>query len=284
MSFWNAIYSHFDPVAFELFGFKIHWYGLAYLSALLLALMLAKYWIKKDKKRFNLSEKILENYFIWAEIGVILGARIGYIMIYDPNRWDYLIQPWQIFNPFDSYGNFVGIRGMSYHGALLGFLISSILFSYTKKISFLMLLDLIALSVPLAYVFGRIGNFLNQELFGRVIEDKNLEFIGIFVEGQLRYPSQLIEAFLEGIMVFFVVLFIRKKTTKQGMLIVAYGIAYSVARFISEYFREPDEQMGVYIFGLSMGQILSGVMLIITGFIYWFAMRSDKIKSVKNKK
>lgn len=284
MNFWNTIYEHFDPVAFEFFGLKIHWYGLAYLSALLFALMLAKYWVKNDKNRFSLSIKILENYFIWAEIGVILGARIGYVIIYDPQKWEYFLQPWQIFNPFDSYGNFIGIRGMSYHGALVGFLFSSALFAIYKKVKFLMLLDLIALSVPLAYVFGRIGNFLNQELFGRVVENPAFFAFGILVDGQLRYPSQLIEAFLEGVVVFLIVLWMRQKTKMQGALIVTYGISYSAARFISEYFREPDLQMGVYAFGLSMGQILSAGMLVVTGLVYLLALKNYKKSNIKTNK
>ena len=172
--------------------------------------------------------------------------------------------PWQIFNPFDRNGEFIGIRGMSYHGAVVGFLIASYLFARRKKKSFLMLMDIIALSVPLAYVFGRIGNFLNQELFGRVVGDSALgRSVGILVDGQLRYPSQLIEAFLEGVVVYLLVLFVRARTSLRGALIATYGIGYSLARFVAEYFREPDAQLGSYALGLSMGQILSLVMFVL---------------------
>ncbi|CBG40595.1 prolipoprotein diacylglyceryl transferase [Helicobacter mustelae] len=285
MNSWNEIYSRLDPVAFEAFGFEVHWYSLAYLSALICALLLAKFWIRGDKKRFPISAMTLEGYFIWAEIGVILGARIGYIFIYDPYWEYYLLHPWQIFNPWDEAGNFVGIRGMSYHGALVGFLLSSILFSYFKKVHFLMLLDVIAISVPLAYVFGRVGNFLNQELVGRVITNPKWDFLGILVNGQLRYPSQLIEAFLEGVVVFFVVFFVSKKSTMQGSLIVAYGVAYSIARFVSEYFRQPDEQLGTYFGMFSMGQILSIVMLAFSGVIYFVACKQrDSLQKASRKK
>ncbi|PAF47898.1 prolipoprotein diacylglyceryl transferase [Helicobacter sp. 12S02232-10] len=275
---WNEIYSLFNPVAFEIFGIAIHWYGIAYVLSLLVALYMAKRAIKKDPKRFPISSKNLESYFIWVEIGVILGARIGYIAIYDPNSLYYFTHPWQIFNPFDSRGDFVGIRGMSYHGALIGFLIASIAFSYKKRQNFLLYMDLVAISVPLGYVFGRIGNFLNQELYGRVVPKNDLwgQKIGILVDGTLRYPSQLIEAFLEGIIVFICV-WIAKKTLKtQGLLIVVYGISYATMRFIAEFWREPDPQMGHYLLGLSMGQILSVIMIAISlGLLFY-------IKSQKN--
>ncbi len=270
---WNLIYSHFDPVALHIFGLSLHWYGIAYVSALLITFYMAKYFVAKNQNQFPINTKMLEIFFIYAEIGVILGARLGYILIYDPNTSYYLTHPWQIFNPFDSQGSFIGIRGMSYHGAIIGFLIASLIFAKIYKLSFLMLLDLIALSVPLGYVFGRIGNFLNQELFGRPIpEGSPWECVGIMVDSTLRYPSQLIEAFLEGIVVFLCLLYIKTKKPANGILIASYGLLYSLARFIAEYFREPDSQMGVFIFGLSMGQILSIIMIVVSISILIYAL------------
>lgn len=277
MNRWNEIYYHFDPIAFEVFGYPIHWYGIAYAFALFIVLYLAKYFLKKDCKYFNIDNTTLDYYFIWAEVGIILGARIGYILIYDPLRLEYLTHPWQIFNPFDVNGEFVGIRGMSYHGGVIGFFVATYLFAIYRKKDFFMLTDLIALSVPLGYIFGRIGNFLNQELFGRVVQnDAFSRSIGILIQGELRYPSQLIEAFLEGFVVFIVVFFVYKKIKIKGILIAVYGIAYSVARFISEYFREPDEQMGTYIFGLSMGQILSLLMILSAILLLCFAIKKNQ--------
>ena len=111
-----------NPVAFSLFGLNVHWYGIMYVLALLVALWMAKFFVKKDK--LPISNSLLDSYFFWVEIGVILGARLGYILIYDPNTLYYLTQPWQIFNPFIN-GEFVGIRGMSYHGAVVGFIIAT---------------------------------------------------------------------------------------------------------------------------------------------------------------
>ncbi|WP_104749892.1 prolipoprotein diacylglyceryl transferase [Helicobacter cynogastricus] len=274
MSFWNTIYSHFSPIAFSLFGINVHWYGIAYVSALLIAFFVALRAIKKDPVRFPVSRSLFESYFLYAEVGVILGARLGYILVYDPNTLYYLKAPWQIFNPFYE-GEFVGIRGMSYHGGLVGFLIASLLFSKIKQQNFLIYLDLIAISLPLGYVFGRIGNFLNQELFGRVVPQGDAfgQKIGILVDGVLRYPSQLIEAFLEGVVLFFVVMVAKRFTSAPGMLMVVYGLGYSLARFVSEYYREADVQMGYYFWHLSMGQILSlvmaGISLGLWGYVAW---------------
>ncbi len=277
MSDWNQLYSHFDPIAFDIFGFSVHWYGIAYALALIVALYMARYWVKRDQKRFALDLAGLDVYFIWAEVGIILGARLGYILIYDPNVQEYLLAPWQIFNPFDANGEFIGIRGMSYHGGVVGFLLATWMFAKRKNKSFLMLLDLSALSIPLGYVFGRIGNFLNQELFGRVVGDDAIsKAVGIMVEGQLRYPSQLIEAFLEGFVVYWIVLQMRQKTNLRGALIGTYGFSYAVMRFIAEYFREPDSQMGLYIFDMSMGQILSVLMLCASFVIVWFALKTKR--------
>ena len=155
-----------------------------YVLALLSALFIAKWIVKIDKLKFTSND--LDNYFIWVEVGVILGARVGYILFYEPNISYYLTQPWQMFNPFYN-GEFVGISGMSYHGALVGFLVATFWFAKRNRQNAWSYLDLVALSVPLAYVFGRIGNFLNQELVGRTTDVS----WGIYVGGVLKHPSQL---------------------------------------------------------------------------------------------
>lgn len=270
MEFWQNIYSNFDVVAFTIGGFKVHWYSLMYVIALLLALFIGKYFVKKDK--IAISNTMLDTYFFWVEIGVILGARIGYILIYDTHTAYYLRYPWQIFNPFDMNGNFVGIRGMSYHGAVLGFLIATLLFCKFYKQNVWRYLDLVALSVPLAYTFGRIGNFLNQELFGR----ETTAPWGIYVDGLLRHPSQLYEAFLEGIVVFFIVFIARKFKHFEGELILVYLSSYAVARFVCEFFREPDFQLGFVALNFSMGQILSLVMFGISLILFIYLKNSKK--------
>ena len=270
-SAWNLFYTHFDPIAFTLFGFKVHWYGLCYVGALLLALFIASFLLRRFPARFSIESKSLESYFLWAEVGVILGARIGYLLIYSDGVY-YLMHPWQIFNPFNAQGEFVGIAGFSYHGGVVGFLIATIVFCAFRRQPLLRYLDLATFSIPLAYVLGRIGNFLNHELFGRVIEaDSAWAFLGVLVDGELRYPSQLFEAFLEGVVVFALMVVAFRFCKKDGYLSVMYGMGYALARFVCEFFREADSQMGYYgSLGLSMGQILSIVMFVGAGLLFFF--------------
>ncbi len=270
MEFWNHIYEQFDPVAFGLFGLKVHWYGIMYVLALLSALFMAKWVVVKD--RLDIEKSVLDDYFIWIEVGVILGARLGYILFYDPNTLYYLSHPWQIFNPFNVNGEFVGIRGMSYHGALIGFLLGSYLFARKNNYSFWFLMDIVAIAVPVGYIFGRIGNFLNQELIGRTTDVS----WGIYVDGVLRHPSQLYEALLEGVLVAVIIYLTRKRVSFAGGLTLAYGALYGLARFIAEFYRAPDVQIG-YIYGewMTQGQLLSLPMIVISlaGIYYLSKMR-----------
>jgi phosphatidylglycerol:prolipoprotein diacylglycerol transferase len=272
MEFWQHIYSKFDPVAINLLGFKIHWYGIMYISALLSALYIAQWIIKKDN--LDISDNLLNNYFIYAEIGVILGARLGYFIFYDPNYSYYLLHPWEMFNPFNSSGEFIGIRGMSYHGAIIGFVLGSWLFVKKYKVSFLFLMDLVAISIPLAYTLGRIGNFLNKELIGRETELS----IGIYVNGVLRHPSQLYEAFLEGVVLFIIIYTYRKYKRFNGELMALYLFGYAIFRYIIEYVREPDIQLGFICCGwMTMGQLLCLIMIFISIIFYFIAYKKSTL-------
>lgn len=262
MEFWNHIYTRFDPVAIQLGPIGVHWYGIMYVLALLGALMAAKWFVKRDK--LPITDKQLDSYFIWVEVGVILGARIGYIVFYDPNVAYYLTHPWQMFNPFVD-GTFVGIRGMSYHGALIGFLLGTWGFSRKHKISQWFLLDLVAVAVPFGYIFGRLGNFFNQELIGRTTD---LPW-GIYVAGGFRHPSQIYEALLEGVLVFIILFIYRHYKRFEGELIALYGVLYSLARFSAEFWRQPDFQMGFVVGNwMTMGQALSLIMAAVSLGLY----------------
>ncbi len=275
MEYWNHIYDHFDPIAFTIGPFKVHWYGIMYVLALLTALYAAKLYVKKD--RYPIDDKTLDSFFIYVEIGVILGARLGYILFYDPHTGYYLTHPWQIFNPFHG-GTFTGISGMSYHGAVIGFVIATWIFVKRTKTSFWMWMDLVALSVPVGYVFGRIGNFLNQELVGRATDVP----WGIYVNGTLRHPSQLYEAFLEGVLVAIVLFLYRKRQRFEGELIALYAILYGTARFIAEFWREPDIQLGYICCGwVTMGQILSLAM--IAAGVAGYVLLAKRAKAVSSK-
>ncbi|WP_108060448.1 prolipoprotein diacylglyceryl transferase [Poseidonibacter lekithochrous] len=273
MEYWQNIYSNFDPVAFSLGSISVHWYGIMYALALLSAIMIAKWFIKKDK--LPISNDLFDSYIWWAEIGVILGARIGYILFYDPNTMYYLTNPWQIFNPFVD-GTFTGISGMSYHGAFIGFILASYLFCKKNKVSFWFLTDIAVLGISAAYVFGRIGNFFNQELVGRVTDVP----WGIYVGNTLRHPSQLYEAILEGLVVFAILAYFRKRKSFDGQLALMYGILYSAMRITAEFFRQPDVQLGfLYSDWLTMGILQSmGVLLICLATFFYISKRS-KLKN-----
>jgi len=272
MEYWNHIYNNFNPIAFSLFEINVHWYGIMYALALLTAIYTAHWIIKNDN--LNISKDTLDSYIWWVELGVILGARIGYIVFYDPNTTYYLTHPWQIFNPFGEDGSFIGISGMSYHGAVIGFILASYLFCKKHKISFLFITDIAVIAISFGYIFGRIGNFLNKELVGRVTEVP----WGIYVDGILRHPSALYEAFLEGLVIFVVLFVLRTKKQFDGQIAVLYLILYSVMRIISELFRQPDVQLG-FLLGtewLTMGILISSSFSIICIIFYYFLLKKEK--------
>ena len=275
MEYWRHIYEHFNPIAFHIFSLPVHWYGMMYVLALITALYMAKWIVQKDN--IDITKDQLDNFFIYVEIGVILGARLGYILFYDPETFYYLAHPWQIFNPFHN-GEFIGIRGMSYHGALFGFLAGAYLYSKRSKVSFGKLMDVVALSVPLGYVFGRIGNFLNQELVGRATDVS----WGIYVNGVLRHPSQLYEAVLEGIVVFIIVYMYRKYKRFEGELLLVYAFAYGILRAVAEIFRAPDVQIGyVCCNTITLGQTLSLSMALLAVIIWVYILLKNKVAQNK---
>ncbi len=273
-SSWNHIYDTFNPVAFHIFSLPVHWYGMMYVLALLSALYIGKYFIKKDK--LDITRNQIDVYFIYVEIGVLLGARLGYVLFYDTQTFYFLSHPWQIFNPFQN-GEFIGIRGMSYHGAVIGFVVSTYIFCKKYSVAFGKIIDLVALSVPLAFVFGRIGNFLNQELIGRVTDVS----WGIYVDGVLRHPSQLYEAILEGFGVFLVVYAYRRFQKFSGELILVYAVSYGIFRFIAEIYRAPDVQIGYICCDvITFGQVLSLGMSLGAAFVWvYFYIKSKKVTS-----
>jgi phosphatidylglycerol:prolipoprotein diacylglycerol transferase len=264
MESWNNIYNHFDPIAIQIGSTSVHWYGIMYALALLSAISIAHWIVKKDN--LDITKDQLDSYVWWVEIGVIFGARLGYVIFYDLHTSYYLTHPWDIFNPFASDGTFIGISGMSYHGALAGFIIASILWCRKYKKRFWFMVDIAALAVPLGYIFGRIGNFVNQELVGRATDVP----WGIYVQGVLRHPSALYEAFLEGFVVFVILFLVRTRKQFDGQLGLLYIILYSLMRIISEIYRQPDVQLG-FLFGtswLTMGMSISFIFALVATIAY----------------
>ena len=248
--------NNFDPVALEIFSLEIRWYSLAYIMGILIGWFLAKKFLigKNIYTRFD-------DYITYVIIGLILGGRIGYVLFYNLGFY--------INNPLDVFKLWQG--GMSFHGGVLGIIIASILFAKKNNDDVFEYLDVIALVAPIGIFFGRLANFINSELYGY---ETNLPWGVKFVQVDdlYRHPTQLYEAFFEGFVLFFVLLFFRKKERFKitGILSSLFLIFYSIFRFIIEYFRVPDEQLGYLILNATMGQIISFVFFI-TGIFLFFS-------------
>lgn len=238
-----------------------------YLVAFTVAYLLIRHRLKNEKKYKDFSINMIQDLFLWLVLGVIVGGRLGYVFFY--NLGYYLQNPIEIIIPF-SGGEFTGIAGMSFHGGLIGAVLVGIIFCRLKKISFMKVSDLIIPTVPLGFMFGRIGNFLNGELWGRMTESSIGMYFPRDPSGALRYPSQLLQALLEGLALFVLLWAIRKKDLPAGSFLGIYLIGYAVARIVSELFREPDAHLGFIFASVTMGQILSAIMVIVgVGLLVW---------------
>ncbi len=271
---WQYLPEHISPNIFEIGSFQIRYYSLMYIIAFLLTYILVSYRIKREK--YNYSTDIIQDFFMWAIIGLIFGARLGYVLFYN---FDYYLKfPLEIILPFDfAHGmRYVGISGMSYHGGAIGILISSIIFCRKHQIDFWRFADLICPAIPLGYTFGRIGNFINGELYGRVTSMPWGMYFPLDYSHQLRHPSQLYEALFEGLVLFIILWSIRKKGSFDGFLFALYIIGYGLVRFIIEFYREPDMQLGLIWGIISMGQLLCILMIIAGAGVYMFKWEQKK--------
>ena len=236
--------NNFDPVAIEIFSFEIRWYSLAYIFGILLGWLYCKKKLINDKKILVLFDDLLA-YLI---IGIIIGGRIGYVIFYNPEYYiKNLPQILMIWN-----------GGMSFHGGLIGVFLATVIFSRKHKIDPYIFLDLISLVAPIGIFFGRIANFINSELYGREADLLwSVKFQAI--DNIPRHPSQIYEAIFEGIILFLLLNFFRKKFAlkKPGLISSFFLIFYSIFRFILEFYRAPDPQIGYMLFHLTFGQILS---------------------------
>jgi phosphatidylglycerol:prolipoprotein diacylglycerol transferase len=250
-------------------GLPVRWYGLMYIFAFATAFLLYRRQVKE--RNFPMSEEQLYSLFTWGILGLLLGARLFSTIVYETSNI-YRLQPWLIIWPFRN-GHFTGLMGMSYHGGVIGGVLGVILFAKFKRFSFREIGDMFAASVPLGYTFGRLGNFINAELYGRVTtgpmgmvfpeETTRLlstnqawvreaaEQTGAVVSGGLvnlpRYPSQLYEMIFEGLILWVIIWLVRNRKPFKGFLMGMYFMGYGLFRFFIEYFREPDEDLGYRI-------------------------------------
>ena len=230
-------------------------YILAFATVYLI--VMARYKIEKPR----VDKEIAQNWFMYAILGVILGGRVGYVLFYDPGM--ILSNPLGILLPVDVNNGFrfTGLAGMSFHGGVIGVALLSMLYVRQQEISFLVLADLVVPAIPLGYTFGRLGNFINGELYGRVTSVPWGMYFPDDYTKQLRHPSQLYEAFFEGIVLFALLWAIRKNKKLELLIFPIYLIGYGVVRFFIEFVRQPDTHLGTVLGPFSMGQILCFAMI-----------------------
>ena len=282
-------------------GLPIRWYAVMYVFAFATAYILFM-GLLKEKENRDIKKESAEDLVIYCVIGLWIGARLGSCLFYDDALY-YLSHPWLVFWPFRN-GEFVGLPGMSYHGGVIGAIVAGLIYTKVKKISFLRFADLITSAIPFAYTWGRLGNFINGELYGRVTTSRMgmvfptaerfstthqwvrsvADTVGIvYSPGDYvnlpRWPSQLFEAFFEGIVLGIIIWFVVRKIKKKsnmadGTILASYLMGYGLIRFILEYFRQPDSDIGyvighssnIYLFesvlNISKGQVFCLLMVI----------------------
>lgn len=262
--FWQYLPYNIDPALARFGGFTVGWYWVMYVAGFLTVYGLLGMRYRNESTPFSRTQ--LFDVLYWMFIGIVVGARLGYVLLYDFSF--FASHPTAIINPFVSTSTgweWQGIYGMSYHGGLVGAVIALYVYAKRNGLSFVNVSDFIVPAIPLGYFWGRLGNFLNGELYGRVTDFRWGMFFprAAFADGGnvLRHPSQLYEATLEGLALFLILWPLRTKAKRPGILTALYLAGYGLARFTAEYFREPDRQIG-YLGSFTLGQILSFGMII----------------------
>ena len=242
--------NNFDPVAIQIFSIEIRWYSLAYIIGILLGWILSKRFFISN---VELKEKF-DDFLTFVILGIIIGGRLGYVILYNPNYYlDNLIDIFKIWE-----------GGMSFHGGLIGVVLASIYFAKKNNQNFFIYLDVISIVAPIGIFFGRIANFINSELCGT---ETNLPWAVQFIkiDNLYRHPTQLYEALFEGLILFLILIYLRNKGLIKitGLMSGIFLICYSIFRFMIEFLRVPDEQIGYLLLNLTMGQIISCIFFLI---------------------
>jgi len=248
-----------DPILISLGFLDIRWYSLSYIFTFIFGSILIK---KLNKKSLNnLSDIQIDKFFVWAVLGVIIGGRVGYVLFYQLQLFFqdplYIFQIWK--------------GGMSFHGGLIGMIFAIYIFAKQNNLSFFYLSDLVSIVAPIGLFLGRISNFINTELYGR-ITDFPFAIIYPLIDNNPRHPSQLYEAFFEGVVLFIILYLIFIKNSKKysaGIISAYFLILYSIFRFLIEFLREPDSHLGLFLNYFSMGQILC-IPILFAGILILF--------------
>jgi phosphatidylglycerol:prolipoprotein diacylglycerol transferase len=245
-----------DPVIFRIWGpLQVRWYSLLYISGFFVARWILRKLSREE--RFRYTDEDVEQWILWALVGVVAGARIVYCVVYDPKSL--MANPLYLFEVYRG--------GLSFHGGLIGAAAATWLFARRKGLSVLNLLDAAAIAAPLGLFLGRIGNFMNGELWGRPTD---MPWGVVFRNAgpDPRHPSQLYEGFLEGLLLFAALWVLRNRLPRNGQIGLVFLVGYSLARFFVEFFREPDAHIGYLVAGLTMGQILSLVQILVGAVVF----------------
>ena len=265
------VHPQFDPVALTLGPVQIHWYGLTYLVAFGLFLWLGSLRVKKPWfANAGWTRRDVEDLLFWGVLGVVLGGRIGYALFYKPEH--YLAHPAEIL--------MVWKGGMSFHGGLLGVIFALAWFAHARGRRFLEVMDVVAPCVPTGLASGRMGNFINGELWGRAA-DPSLPWAMVFPQSGTalpRHPSQLYQFALEGLLLFVLLWIYGRRQRAMGRVAAAFLFGYGVLRFIAEYFREPDAFLGLLALNMSMGQWLC-LPMIVGGALLWAWLGKKPVKA-----
>lgn len=258
-------YPNIDPVALELGGLQLHWYGLMYLLGFAFF-----WWVGRRMAQHHpvWSRQAVDDFLFYGALGVMLGGRLGYILFYD---WaHYLAHPLAVFKVWQG--------GMSFHGGMLGVIVAMLWFARKRlQVPALCVSDFVVVLVPMGLFFGRMGNFINGELWGALTQSPlgMKMFDPQLNQWVLRYPTQLFEALLEGVVLFALLMVLYTKRPPVGVISGAFLLGYGVFRFLIEFWRVPDPQLGYLAWGwLTMGQVLSVPMILIgAGLIVWARQR-----------
>ncbi|MDA8129572.1 MAG: prolipoprotein diacylglyceryl transferase [Betaproteobacteria bacterium] len=241
----------FDPVALQLGPVAIHWYGLMYLVAFVQVIVLGR-WCITHRPWTGWTQQMLDDVLFYGVLGVVVGGRLGYVLFYKPG--DYFAHPLDIIKVWQG--------GMSFHGGFLGVIVAMALFAHRHKLRWLAVTDFVAPLVPLGLAAGRLGNFINGELWGRAASVPWAMIFPQAGDGIPRHPSQLYEFAGEGLLLFAILWLYSRKPRPAGAISGVFLIGYGSLRFLVEFTREPDSFLGLLQFGLSMGQWLSLPMIV----------------------
>jgi len=247
--------NNFDPIAFNFFSLEIRWYSLSYIFGIILAWFYCKRFLIKDINEL----KIFDDLISYLIIGIIIGGRMGYVIFYNP--FYYYSNPLEILMIWNG--------GMSFHGGLLGTILASYLFAKKNNINIFNFLDLISMSAPIGIFLGRIANYINSELYGRQTDFfLSVKFENI--DNLLRHPSQIYEAFFEGVVLFILMNFVFNKHLYKspGLISSIFLMFYSIFRFLIEFTREPDHHLGFVFLNLTQGQLISILFFIAGLFLF----------------